>query len=716
MSEDRIESNDGRPADEGVVPKPQRPQGASEGEQPALQVPPLDASSDDEFFLVIDDLDDAAPAPAVSAADSLGLEGLFDRPARGSAEDDDELEVLFDTRSTPVAEHGFSGAQPAPDFVEDHAGWLGDDVDLGKLVGESTTDDAAAARAAEHLVERDERDDGGDPFLLEDIEVESLDPVAQAVPEAEDDEFLVGDVESGDAASEAQSGEAAAFEPNETTAESAAEPAPTLHAWEDRAVPSDDWAPLAASSSPLLTPVDAGDEANAADAPAWANSDFTLQEDATEPEAVTPQAGFGTPLRSADQDWHQGVPSEVEGAVDDAAATEAVEEQDPIYGEHAAASPEASFEPPAVEAEGFEEDPELAATVVESAPPPLRVVSQASRSRTWVRRAAAAAVLVVGVGAAVLAIEPKWLGLGADEPVIERVEVARPRIDVSLPPPVTTHEGDPVTPPPVENQTPTPQDPPVELPPVEPDPVETTPSQPEPTPPPVDPRIELPLPVEPPVVVTPEPTPTTPSKPPVETNFSPMMVGEYLEVISPVKDDAVAVPGVLPIGTRALAMMRNDEIFVGVVRRMDAKVVTLDLEPGEVSLALASLTRIQPLAEAGLDESMEAERGFVRLKNATRFFGRILRDAESGRVIVQVDGTRISLPKDQVDSFGAAGSSPTNVVFEGDSDWLDQRVRQQLLQLGRGGVPLEPTGQEQAPRGTRSTETVAPTPPSPVKR
>jgi hypothetical protein len=410
------------------------------------------------------------------------------------------------------------------------------------------------------------------------------------------------------------------------------------------------------------------------------------------------------------------VPSEVEveDSVGDAAAAEAVEEHDPIYGEHAAAAPEASFEPPAAEPEGFEDDPELAATMVESAPPALRVVAPASRSRTWGRRAAAAAVLVLGAGAAVLAIEPKWLGLGANDPVIERVEVARPRIDVSLPPPVTPNDGNPVTPPPVETQTPTPQDPPVEPLPVDPDPVDSTPQLPDPTPPPVDPRVELPVPVEPPIVVT--PAPTTPSKPTLEPNFSPMMVGEYLEVISPVKDDAVAVPGVLPIGTRALAMMRNDEIFVGVVRRMDAKVVTLDLEPGEVSLALASLTRIQPLAEAGLDESMEAERGFVRLKNATRFFGRILRDAESGRVIVQVDGTRISLPKDQVDSFGASGSSPTNVVFEGDSDWLDQRVRQQLLQLGRGGVPLEPGGQEQAPRGTRSTETVAPTPPSPVKR
>ena len=143
--------------------------------------------------------------------------------------------------------------------------------------------------------------------------------------------------------------------------------------------------------------------------------------------------------------------------------------------------------------------------------------------------------------------------------------------------------------------------------------------------------------------------------------------------------------------------MRNDEVFVGVVRRMDADLVTLDLEPGEVSLALAGLSRIEPLATAGSDELTEAERGFVRLKNSTRFYGRILRDPESGSLIVQEDRQRIVLPKDQVSSFGSSGSSSTQVVLEGDDEWLNQRVREKLKQFGSGtkaatGTPGEELG------------------------
>ncbi|MBI5853410.1 MAG: hypothetical protein HZB39_20565 [Planctomycetes bacterium] len=691
MSGERNESQTGRPEDENVVPSGERPPRVTgtDGTDPdhAATPSPID---DDDFFLVLDDLD-AEPIAATAATptdDELGLDGLFDRPAEGSVADEDEFDVLFDGDEAQAATKEFRGTQPAPEFVEDHAGWLGDDVDLAELVGER---DAGAAASRAELSDAEEVEEGGDPFLLEEIEVESLDDRDAAI-----------DAADGDDASHTTSGAKR-----------------MLAAWEEKPPADDDWSPIEAQAgaSPLLGGVEEESAAEGSDVGGaridWSGAEFTRED---EHEAtvggggVTPQgSGFGVPVAGSEFAERGAAFAEPAPQFVDSAE----QEDDPIYGGLAEAQPDAvttqegaAATPQAADPDPSTTDVELAATTVDGIAPRLRVVGTSAGSRTWRRRVAAAAVIVVGVGAGILAIEPRWLGLGADAPVVERVEVARPRIDVSLAPP--TLPGDtaptiPTTPP--EQPQPDQPTPPVAIdPPIVPIPVIDPPNPP--NPPPVDVRPVPPIEPQPPIEVA-VPTDTTP-RPKVEPNFSPLMIGEYLEIVSPVVESDLTAPGTLPIGTRALALMRNDEIFVGVVRRMDADEVTLDLEPGEVSLAMASLDRIEPLAVAASGEAMEAERGFVRLKNETRFYGRILRDPQTGKIIVQDEGTRITLPRDQVDSFGSAGTSKTHVVFEGDDGWLDQRVRQQLIQFGRGGVRSDP-GEKPIETGTRSTETVIPT-------
>ncbi len=722
MTEDRFEEQDDRPLGEDAVPDARRTahdaadasgharDGSAAADDPLL---------DDEFLLELDEFDEPAVAPATRVAPSSvsGLEGLFDAPARGENAETTEYDELFDAHAAPSGARstmGFAGAQPAPEFVEDHAGWLGDDVDLGNMLGEVPPAQPKFPAAEPG----DPRDDGGDPFALEDIEVESLDELAAPKSDSE-------------------------FEDDRG-------PAAPAHGDSVPAVAADqdDWAPFdgEARGGPMLGADDQlvfvddelggeTDQASAEDStrPAWAGSEFTVDvaarlardndtEPATTDEDLAPQgasAGFGFPTRGADADYIRSQGGTLDIGDELEVAPESLDEADPIYGDLAEAQPGADASEPEgdgeiglAEPEFASDDSELAASIVESPASALRVVGSSKRSPMRWRRWAAAAVLLICVGGAIVAIEPGWLGLGAQDPGVERVEVARPRIDVALPPPQVVVEPrieptptdpstEPVTPVPDESETPgtTPVVPPVEV--AIPVPV-----------PPIDP-IAVGTPPVPPVEGTKPVTPSTTAS--VTPNFSPLMVGEFLEVIAPVDTVAATVPGSLPIGTKALALMRNDEIFIGVVRAMDSDTVTLDLEPGRVSLAMASLSRIEPLAVADSSEAIEAERGFVRLKNETRFYGRVLRDPATGKVIVQDEGTRIVLPQDQVDTYGSSGSSATRVVFEGGDNWLDQRVREQLIQLGRGGVRNE-SNSAPGEDGAASTRTIVPSAPLPGRR
>lgn len=683
MTGDRFEEHDEHPHPEDIQAR--RPQ--SEDLESASR-----GVDDDEFLIELDELDADAgstpepllDAPSKQAGDGFGLDGLFGTAGGADAEfvgGDAELDQLFAGGGATAPGTSFAGAKPVPDFVEDHAGWLGDDVDLGAMLGEVQPSGQGAAEEAEEFEE--------DPFDLAAIEVE------QVEGEAELQQFVVDDGSLGVVAAAAETEDLGVVE--ETV---------------EGAHRDDAWAPLAAQgeSNPLLAS-EAQDDLQdifaeetaeeAAPAASWQGGDFTRE---AEPEAEVDANSFAASFgpgkqRGQEADWTspQGATqAEDVGTWFDQSAeaaespVEGEDELDPIYGDLQEGDPavaeQAAWDAEAARAEDAQA--EFEETLTEAVAPQLRVVGSGRADGSRWRRYAAAAAVLVGLAGAGVMLEPEWFGMGSDVSTVERVEVARPKIDLTVSPPVT-----PVNPTPVEVPTPTK------------DPVPVTPTDPHATDPqPVDPTPVDPTPVTPPVEPTPvgtdpvphvDPTPTTPVTPPrtdLRPNFSPLVIGESLEVVAPVEEAQAGSGGALPIGTRAMAMMRNDEIFIGVVRKMDANFVTLDLEPGEVSLDVAALTRIEPFATAGSDELTEAERGFVRLNNSTRFYGRILRDPESGALIVQEDHQRIVLPKDQVANYGSSGATSTAVVLEGDDDWLNQRVRDQLKQFGNGGKPADAPG------------------------
>jgi hypothetical protein len=734
MTGDHFESND------KTAPREGHP-GSRGPDETANGLPRDDAAgglgADDEFLLELGDLEDAAELQPQSellrSDDDLGLDGLFDRPvqaASGDREASDEDDALFNA-SGHLGGIGsaFRGAKPAPEFVEDHAGWLGDDVDMAAMLGE--TRPQQSTRKSDAFASEFDGDAELDPFDVGEIEVENLDEIergdAPVAAEEEDGSFVLFDAQDdaemeqaiapglkflGDAPTEAVDPAA------DTEFESSV---PTSFDRQPKsAVPDEDWAPLAAASfgGPLLPKGEADQDSDDSQTgfestfgsgsrafdldvanddtasetsitPQWSGTEFTLDssdltdDDGTAPAAVRFDSVFGSqrPLAGSSSTNAADLGASFETDED---SDQPIEELDPIYGDLASSGdPESmgyerwdySEEVAAQRQAEFEEVAGIAEEEV--APPPLRVVGTPTRRGLLVKRLAAAAAVLLVVGLTALGVFPEWFGMGGEPTNVDRIEIARPKIDVSLPPPVAIEEPkDPSTEPNEPTSTTDPND-------GEPPPVGDTP-----------PDIELPVIPDPPIFTEPvvpvppvvaggEPKPPEASrKPTAEPDFSPLPVGEFLEILGPTRAATVSAEGTIAIGTKALALLRNDEIFVGVVRSMDADQVTLDLQPGEVHIALASLSRISSLDQAISEESMEAEHGFVRLHNETRFFGRILRDPESGALIVQSDQSRIVLPRREIVEFGASGASNTQVLLEGDSTWLEQRVRDQLQSLG----------------------------------
>ncbi|MGE0144087.1 MAG: hypothetical protein AB7I19_08805 [Planctomycetota bacterium] len=711
MTGDHFESND------KTAPREGHP-GSKGPEETANGLPREDgaggAGADDEFLLELGDLEDAAaqqPQPEIQQADDeFGLDGLFDRPALSASDDVDansEDDALFNA-SGHLGGKGtaFRGAKPAPEFVEDHAGWLGDDIDMAAMLGE--TRPQSSSRSSDRFSSGFEDESAAelDPFDVGEIEVENLDELDRGdVPtpsEEEDGNFVLFDAQD-----EAEMEQAIApglkfvVDPRKDTTDVESEEDFEVQSTTsfDRLSTSgaldEDWAPLAATplGGPLLSHDD--DEQASEDPRSGFESNFGTgsrafdldlsDEDATSETAITPQwSGTDFALDSAadsDSAGNADLGASFENYED---SEQPIEEQDPIYGDLAA-----SGDPESLGYERWDDSEEVAAQrqaefeevagiaeEAEFAPPPLRVVGAPTRRGLIVKRLAAAAAVLLVVGLTALGVFPEWFGMGGEPTSVDRIEIARPKIDVSLPPPVVEEPQDPSTEP-SEPTTPTdPTD-------VQPPPVGNTPPDIELPVIPDPPILTEPVVPVPPVVVVGEPKAPEPvRKPNAEPDFSPLPVGEFLEILGPTRAAAVSTEGTIAIGTKALALLRNDEIFVGVVRSMDADRVTLDLQPGEVHIALASLSRIASLDEATSDESMEAEHGFVRLQNETRFFGRILRDPESGALIVQSEQSRIVLPRREVVEFGASGASNTQVLLEGDNAWLEQRVREQLQNLG----------------------------------
>lgn len=347
--------------------------------------------------------------------------------------------------------------------------------------------------------------------------------------------------------------------------------------------------------------------------------------------------------------------------------------------------------------------------------------------------AAAAAVLLFGTGAAV-AVEPKLFGLEslvgpglfapaqddnlivtAPRPVVRPTRNpsgSQPRPSVAQP-----VGANPVAAAPVANE-PTRQ-PVAEPRPVAPDPVAVVPpvvapKEPEPTR--TDPV--APVPPEPVAVVEPvrpvEPVPVaevpTVAQQPVAAAAQPVQpyqdevvqrtirVNDSLQVGGFVQPEAGTPAGVADLtpGTSALAHLHNGNYFIGTVKTVDASMVTLKLDKGEVTIASGDIRKVSKLGSAEFLELQRSVSGFVRLSNNNRLVGAILSNVADDNIVLEMKSDRIILPRSAIDEI-VRTPERGEVRFElGDSEekWLQDLAERQLraIEKERSDRASQPKG------------------------
>lgn len=377
------------------------------------------------------------------------------------------------------------------------------------------------------------------------------------------------------------------------------------------------------------------------------------------------------------------------------------------------------------------------------------VGGQVTRRRPWLRAfsSLAAAALVLGAGAAVV-LRPEWFGLRFDPDLVERVDVARPDVDVKVQPPAM--------PQPASDAAPTGQggatDPNGALVPVEPPALDPGANDPGPGGAPPDAEIVAPptsTPVETPVQPQPldptgsgagEPTPpvggnpaTTPDTAPVVGDAGPdvlppgpgeptrtgggtepptspnvavttpvtgpesipaprpepllpagrdLLIGEPVAVEGPA---AHAPPGVVP-GGKAFAQLHNGNFFVGAIKAVGRDAITMRFDGGEVTLAMADVSRVAPLDSSEFQALQESTSGFLRLSNRNRLVGTILKDLADDHYVLQMKSNRLMVPKDQIESVeGGAAGGVTVGGTKDDEVWL-RELAARMLQESVGTV------------------------------
>jgi hypothetical protein len=287
----------------------------------------------------------------------------------------------------------------------------------------------------------------------------------------------------------------------------------------------------------------------------------------------------------------------------------------------------------------------------------------------------AAACLIAAAGTVVV-MKPELFGLKAKPESVDVVQVDRPQIDLTLAAPVLVPivvTPDPVVPDPV-----TPD--PVVPDPVVPDPVIPDPVIPDPViPDPVVPDPVVPDPVTPdPVVATPELT-VGPDAGPIQLGEMGIAIGEFDGgEVAVVKHPLTA--GIVP-GSQAFAQLKNGNFFIGKVKTVNAPInITLSVDKGEVTLALAEL---RTLASLGSDEYMElqrAEKGYVRLINNNLLRGTILRYGRDDNVILEMKANQILIPRDVIEEIGKQASDFSIRLDEStDNEWVRQLVEEEMV-------------------------------------
>lgn len=333
------------------------------------------------------------------------------------------------------------------------------------------------------------------------------------------------------------------------------------------------------------------------------------------------------------------------------------------------------------------------------------------RRRWGATLAAAAAVLLVGTGAAI-AVDPKLFGMESivgpgllapaqdDDLVVATPRpVARP-VQRTTPAPVPVQEVPdqaepaqpaqvasapvaPVSQPEVPVSQPRPVDPVAAVPAVVAipaiDPVAVVEPTPVPEPEPAVPTAAQPAPVEP-VAVAAAPAAAQPAYDEVVQRT--IKVGDSLQVGGFVEPQAgtVATVAELTPGTSALAHLRNGNYFIGTVKAVDASMVTLKLDKGEVTIASADIRKVSKLGSAEFLELQRSVSGFVRLSNNNRLVGAILASVADDNIVLEMKSDRIILPRSAIDEI-VRQPEQGEVRFdlgESEEKWLQDLAERQL--------------------------------------
>jgi hypothetical protein len=150
----------------------------------------------------------------------------------------------------------------------------------------------------------------------------------------------------------------------------------------------------------------------------------------------------------------------------------------------------------------------------------------------------------------------------------------------------------------------------------------------------------------------------------------------------------------LATGSQAFAQLKNMNFFLGRVKAMDSSFLTLDLTPGEVTIAFDDLNAIVPLASEEYRMMQGSAEGFVKLTNRNKLFGKILTNSLADNVVLEVQQSHVVIPRASIEEVGQQVKTSVQVLQDEDGDWIKAILQRQAAQdPGRKtAAPAPPTG------------------------
>ena len=287
---------------------------------------------------------------------------------------------------------------------------------------------------------------------------------------------------------------------------------------------------------------------------------------------------------------------------------------------------------------------------------------------------AAAALVIAGAG--IVFVKPEWVGLGGEPEVTQRADIPRPKAVEQITPP---------TPPPVVVKA----DP---KPVVEPPPVIVK-ADPKP---PVEPVVTPPVEPVPPVAQDTEP----PAMEQESVNIGDSLLMRLMQVQQPKAVAAATLPNGIVAGSQAFVQMHNGNFFVGSVKAVDAEHLTLRMEKGEITLGLADLKALFPIASTEFQELKKVQQGFVRLTNRNRLHGAILQ-TQDDHVVLEMKSNRIVIPRQEIEELGQEKRTGVHLADEEDDSWVTRlldRLGKDPKQVPQARDEAQPEPGQTAPR------------------